>query len=491
MNKFSFRSQSQRKKSLKYGGYATITTLVLLAVLVLVNVLFSKLDLTVDLTSEELYTPGEQTLEILNNLQEDIKIYGLYNTGTEETELNSRVILLVDSYCDLSSRVSYERIDPLTNPTFANKYLQDESQSLENGTLVVENLVTGKFKTVPISSMYETSTDYTTLTRKVTGFTAEEALTVAIQYVSNSKNPVLLQLQGHGEKLFRSGANSFNEYVGYSNFDIDEINLVLDNVTELPADKATILVVNAPTQDLTDAEYETVLNFMLDGGRMLFLAEYDTPELPNFARVLNRFGLSIQTGVMVETDNDHYYQYPSLILPNLAKNNEITNYLLNDSNNYVIMALPAAINIASDVSQHIQINSLVTTTDGAIIKQGDNVSVVYEEGDIQGPFNLVVTAEEQMKVMEDGVQSAKLCVVGNSEYLDSYSTTGNYKLTTIICDYLQDTSGSVYISTKDLEEGTIATSDADFFTWGAIFVLILPLSFVIAGVIVYLRRKHR
>ncbi|MCF0136198.1 MAG: Gldg family protein [Lachnospiraceae bacterium] len=488
MKKLSYRSQNQRKKSLKYGGYATITTLVLLAVLVLINVLFSKLNFTVDLTSEELYTPGEQTLRILDELEDDITIYGLYNTGTEETELNARVIRLVGSYCDLSDHITYKRIDPLTNPTFANAYLQDESQSLDNGTLIMVNETTGKFKTISVTNMYETTTDYTYLTRTVSGFSAEEALTVGLQYVTIQETPVLLQLQGHGESLL---GDQFKEYLSYSNFDCEQVNLVLENKSELEATLGTILVVNAPTQDLSETEYETLLNYMESGGRMLFLAEYDTPNLPNFSRLLARFGLSIQTGVMVETDNTHYYQYPSIILPELAKNNDITRYVMNDSNNYVLMTLPAAINISSEVSQHIDITSLVTTSEGAVIKQGENNAVVYEEGDIQGPFNLVVMAQEDVAITDNGVQQAKLCVIGNAKFLSEYATTGNFKLTTIICDELQDTTSGVYITTKSLSEGTIATSDADFFLWGGFFGIVLPLGIVLAGVIVYLRRRHR
>lgn len=488
MNKLSFRSQNQRKKSLKYGGYATITTLVLLAVLVLVNVLFTQLDITVDLTSEDLYSPGEQTLEILGAMEDDVMIYGLYNTGTEENELNAKVILLVDAYCDLSKHVSYKRIDPLTDPTFANKYLMDESQSLANGTLIVENQTTGKFKTVTLENMYEETTDYVYLTRTVTGFSAEEALTSAIQYVTLQESPCLYQLTGHGESPLNK---NFIDYLSYSNFEVSSVNLTMENITDYEASKAKVLLVNAPTQDLSEGEYNTLLNYMEQGGRMLFLAEYDTPELPNFSKLLERFGLSIQGGVMMETDNSYYYQYPSIILPVLATNNDITKYLLNDSNNYVLMTLPAAVNISAEKSNRITVQSLVTTSAGAVIKQGENTGVVYEDGDIQGPFNLVVSAEQEVSNDSNGVVKAKMVVIGNSDFLDSYATTGNFKLTTIICDYLQDTTNSVYITTKNLEEGKITTSDADFVTWGAIFVIVIPMLIVAAGIIIYMRRKHR
>ena len=74
MKKFNYRSSSKNKKSLKYGGYASITTIILVTALVLVNVLFSLLDWKVDLTVEKLYTPGDVTTEIIETLEEDITV---------------------------------------------------------------------------------------------------------------------------------------------------------------------------------------------------------------------------------------------------------------------------------------------------------------------------------------------------------------------------------------------------------------------------------
>lgn len=82
-------------------------------------------------------------------------------------------------------------------------------------------------------------------------------------------------------------------------------------------------------------------------------------------------------------------------------------------------------------------------------------------------------------------------VVGNSEYINTYATTGNYKLTTIICDYLQDTGDQLYISTKSLEEGMIETSNMDFVVWGLVFIVLVPAIIIIAGIVTYSRRKHR
>lgn len=492
MKKFNYRSSTQRKKNLKYGGYATVTTLILLAALVLGNVLFSLLDFKVDLTTNELYTPSEQTMQVLDSLEDDVVIYGLYNQGTEDNEVNAKVIKLIDAYTDLSGHVSFEKVDPLTDPAFVNQFLSDDSQSLTNGSLIVQNQNSKKYKTIPLSNLYETESDYDTLTQNITAFSAEEQLSTAIQYVCNTETPVLYQLQGHSEATLTS---KFIRYLGYANYSVDTMNLILDNITELEATDYTVVLVNNPRQDLNEDEYKILLDYMEKGGRMLFLAASDMPELPNFERLLARYGLSIEGGMMVETDMNYYYQnYPYAIIPVLGADNDITKYMVGDTNNYCLMVAPAAIVISDEKSTNTKVNAIVTTSKGALLKKDDYQTLSdKEDGDQEGPFNLCVVAEEGVTLESGDLATTKLVVIGSSDFIDveqSLVTTGNYKLTTLVCDYLQDSVDQLFISSKSLEEATISTTSADFLFYGALFTIVIPLIIIVCGIVIWVRRKH-
>ena len=78
--------------------------------------------------------------------------------------------------------------------------------------------------------MYEVTSDYSTLTRNVTGFSAEQALSAAIQYVCITDTPVLYQLQGHSEAVL---TDDFIDYLSYTNFSVDTMNLVTDGIETL------------------------------------------------------------------------------------------------------------------------------------------------------------------------------------------------------------------------------------------------------------------
>ena len=75
MAKLDFKSAAKRNKNLKYGGYAAVVTVICVVILVVVNLLFQKLNLTIDLTKEELYTVSEETMEILDELDSEVDIY--------------------------------------------------------------------------------------------------------------------------------------------------------------------------------------------------------------------------------------------------------------------------------------------------------------------------------------------------------------------------------------------------------------------------------
>ena len=65
-------------------------------------------------------------------------------------EFNAPVIKLIEAYADLSDHVTFETVDPLTYPAFVNQFLMDDSASLENGSLIVVNNTTGKYRTVAL-----------------------------------------------------------------------------------------------------------------------------------------------------------------------------------------------------------------------------------------------------------------------------------------------------------------------------------------------------
>jgi ABC-2 type transport system permease protein len=75
---------SFKDKKFKYGGYATLLTAFVLAILIIVNLVVGQIPFKIDLTENRLFSLSDQTDTILKNLDQEIQIIGLYKTGSED-----------------------------------------------------------------------------------------------------------------------------------------------------------------------------------------------------------------------------------------------------------------------------------------------------------------------------------------------------------------------------------------------------------------------
>ena len=124
----------------------------------------------------------------------------------------------------------------------------------------------------------------------ITAFKAEEALTSAIQYVTSQNTPVLYMLTGHGEENL---TENMQNLLKKANFDVQEFSLT--GTQELAANEYTIVLINNPTSDITELEYNDLQAYMDAGGRMMFNVEYSYPEnMTYFDKLLDVYKRQVQ-----------------------------------------------------------------------------------------------------------------------------------------------------------------------------------------------------
>lgn len=87
----SYREQRKRnKKLLKHGTYSMAVTAVVIAIVVVLNLVVQEIPSKyreIDLSSQKLYTIGEQTEKILKNLKKDVTLYYIAQDGTESSDI--------------------------------------------------------------------------------------------------------------------------------------------------------------------------------------------------------------------------------------------------------------------------------------------------------------------------------------------------------------------------------------------------------------------
>ena len=101
---FDFNQQ----KKVRYGGYATLTSLIAVAALVLVNLVVDQLDVEIDLTESGIYTLSEQSKQVADGIEEPVTIYGIYSLGSENPEIYD----ILSLYAERSRNIALKTLDP-------------------------------------------------------------------------------------------------------------------------------------------------------------------------------------------------------------------------------------------------------------------------------------------------------------------------------------------------------------------------------------------
>ncbi len=470
---FKFKQKPVSKVALKGGSYTITMSAIVLAILVVVNVLFSKLPSTLtkyDISASQLYSITSGTKVVVNGLDKDVTIYWVVQADKEDSVIEN----LLNKYESLSSHISVVKKNPDTYPTFTSSYT---SEDVANNSLIVE--CGDKYRYIAYSDIYLTDADYTTYSYNYS-FDGEGALTSAISYVTSDETPKIYYLEGHGESELPS---EFSKQIKKKNIETESLSLL--NIDEIPSD-ASALMIYAPTSDISDEEAEMLISYLDNGGK-LFVSAGPTSEgtLTNLYSVLSNYGVEANEGIVIESDRNYYtFSQPYMLLPTL-NSNDITTPLI-DENYYVIFPLAEGLTVSTSSSA----TSLLSSSSTSFSKvDGYNLTTYEkEDDDIDGSFALAVSVNTN----NDG----ELIWFSSSYFLEdiynSYSSGANINLGINAISELINQEDSISISSKSLNYNYLTISSSEASNLKRWMIGIVPSVFVLYGIITVIdrRRKH-
>ena len=229
--------ESMNGKYLKNGSYSVVISAIFIVIVIVINMIVGSLPskyTEFDVSSQKLYSIGDETKAYLKKLDKDITIYQVVQSGSEDETLKR----LLEKYAEESSHIKVETKDPVVNPKFTSQYTSDDVSA--NSLIVVCG---DRSKVVSYDTIYQSSMDYNTYSYTTTGFDGEGQIDSAISYVTSENLPILYTLDGHGEKELDS---TLKEDIEKANIDIQSLNLLTE---ESVPDDAACLLINAPTTD--------------------------------------------------------------------------------------------------------------------------------------------------------------------------------------------------------------------------------------------------
>lgn len=474
--------QSFTNRKFTQGAYSSLITTIVVVVILIANMIVSELDLKVDVSSEKLYTLTDATKDFVKDIDHDITIYYIAESGNEVTMIKR----IVDKYNKLSDKVKVVTKDPVLYPKFTSQYVDEGTDVADNSIIVVDE-TNGRSKYIPYSDMLIQSMNYYSYSTTTTGIDVEGQITSAIQYVVSEDLPTMYAVQGHGEAEI---STTLASYLTKQNVNQETLNTL--SAESIPKD-CSFLLLNGPVYDYTDDETTMIMDYLKNGGSAIILTNYmvSTEDMPNFNSILNYYGVSLVDSYVIEGDsNYHMSQMPTYLIPEISSH-DITNDVKSDKKPVVVPATKG-IQIMDDVRSTLTVEELLNTSDKAYAKTDIN-SQVYdqEDTDVDGPFSLGVAITENVDDVE-----TKVVVYASNYILDdsmiTYTQLGNTDLFLSTVNWMADVSvETLAIPTKTFDSNYVTLTSAQSNNWSVFVILIIPGAFILTGVIVWLRRRKK
>jgi ABC-type uncharacterized transport system involved in gliding motility auxiliary subunit len=235
-------SQWMKARQTKYGAYATIYILVVIAIVVVANMLASRYNKSFDTTSNKRYSLSDQTKKIVGGLTQNASIT-YFNQSTRFQQGKD----LLDEYANLSPKVHVEYVDPDKSPQLARA-----AGIRDFGTAVVQ-----------IGDKKETAKSMT-----------EEGITGAFIRDLKGTTRTVCFVAGSGEHAIddteREGLSQFKDLLAKDEYQSRSIDLL--QKAEVPAD-CTTLVVAGPTHDYQQPQVDAIKSYVEKGGRGFFMLD--------------------------------------------------------------------------------------------------------------------------------------------------------------------------------------------------------------------------
>lgn len=435
----------------------------------------SRFHLRWDLTDSQIYSIGSTTKEVLKNLDKDITIYTLYETGSEDRTVSE----ILKRYEQGTSHIQVVNIDPGENPFFTQQFEADDTK-IETSSLIVQADDSEEFRIIHAQDLYEWQLEEDQL--YATGMIAEQRITAAVASVQGGKQQTAYFVTGHGE-MNMTEQYYLADTLESDGYAVKEYDLVY-NDTELTSGDCLLFL--APRMDITDEEYEILQKFMDGGGKALCLMNPLAGALPNFNKLFGAYGLGLKDDLIVEPDSSHYLNSQVMIRPEMNQDHPILQSVIEADTGLV---LPRCRGIQADEKADVKLDTILSSSKSSYGKVNPYTETLdKEEGDSDGPFLLGAAAGNTQN-------GSRMVLIGSSDFVstvDNAKFEGNIALFMDAAAWASGKEDSVVIQPKSLVSAPLKIkSTAAGYRLMVIVILVIPAVIMICGAFVWRRRLSR
>lgn len=309
----------------------------------------------------------------------------------------------------------------------------------------------------------------------------EQNFVNALIRLTRTGDSVVYWLDGHGERKLDGIANhdlgDFGRQLQSKGYKLASLNLSL--AQGVPRNAAALIVTSAQA-DVLESEATRIRAYIEGGGNMLWLI--DPEPLRGLEPVAEYLGLVLTPGVVVDPTLRQKSGPPTLAVgSNYARHPVTSAFRLNT-------LYPNSRQIGAQERDGWRATPLIEVAQRGWVETGklDDKPAFDKDRDFPGPVNIAMafertTADRQQRVM----------VVGNGAFLSNsfLGNGGNLQLGVGILNWLSGDDKLIAIPPRPAADAQIDIDQTMLYLIAFTFLLVLPLIFALAGVLVWWRRR--
>lgn len=453
--------KTNRKLRLQLMMQNSFFVLLFLVLIFLIGFLSREYHVSSDVTHSTRNTLTEGSLNVVKQMQGPVNVRVFVS---QDEQYRKTINDFVSRYQRAKPDMKVEFINPAEEPKLA----QDAGIRAE-GEMIVE---------------YQQRED-----RLVPPY-VEQDMTNLLVRLSRSKERAVMYLDGHGER----------NLIGLKNHDIGEFGTQLEKkgfklanpdltlAQEVPSNGA-MLVIASPQVDISEVEVAKIKQYIEGGGNLLWLL--DDENLRGLEPIAEYLGLQITPGVVIDLSSSQYGADPKVAFAHTYGEHAITK-------NFMLRTLfPEARMLDAKDSFEFgwKVSRLVEVAPNGWLETGKvdaNTKVAFDnKTDIPGPINIAVALER-----EYGKKGQRIVVIGNGNFLANtfIGNGGNLDLGINIVNWLAGDDDLITILPKPLKDvNVVIPSDPwnKFLTMLIFFGfrLVLPILLLVAGIVIWWKRR--
>lgn len=451
---------SNKPNRASYFAQAALYTVIVIAILAVLNFLANRYDKSYDSTANKRYTLSDQSAKIARELKQNVTI-----SYWDSPDSFSNAQGLFDRYKALSPKIDvvYQDVD--------KKRTEAIAQGVKTrGSIFVE-----------VGNKRETAKSLT-----------EEEVTGALVRALKGGDRTVCFTTGFGEgspdDTESSGYSSVKDLTAKNNYKTQNVPLIPK--PEIPMD-CTILVVGGPKRDYIPPAVEAIKNYVQNGGRALIMLDpplkfgSEVDENAAFVDVIGSWGVKLQKDLVLDLSGvgQLFNTGPELPIITMYTDHAIVKTMKDRASGFPITR---SMEVAK--TDKTTVDPLFSTSDDSVATtdlSNKNINIKAAK-----PGARVLAAAGSYTTGKDG-GPGRFVVVGTSRWIANgfLAFDGNRDLYLNMLNWLSSDEDLISIRPKDPEDRRVNMNarQVTMMFWSS--VAGLPLLIVIAGVSVWWKRR--